>query len=77
ADDLSLIREDLLTCDICIVAAPTYFANIPACLKNVLDRLVATVMDDNESLIPKPKLSKSQKYILMTTCSTPAPFDRF
>ena len=27
-------------------------------------------------MIPKPKLSPKQNYILMTTCNTPAPFDR-
>ena len=76
-DDIKIIRDALINCDLVVVAAPVYFANIPGCLKNVFDRLVASVMDDNSSVIPKPKLSPKQKYILMTTCNTPAPFDVF
>ena len=59
-----------------VLAAPTYFANVTAPVKNMFDRLVGAVMDDNDSSIPKAKLSKSQEYVLMTACNTPAPFDK-
>lgn len=75
-DDITSIRESLITCDLAVVACPTYFANVSAPLKNMFDRLVATLMDDNGGVIPKPKLLKRQKYILLTTCNTPSPFDR-
>lgn len=75
-DDIQEIRQLLIECDLVIVASPTYFANVSAPVKNMFDRLVATVMDDNDNMIPKPKLSSNQQYILMTTCSTPAPFDK-
>ncbi len=75
-DDVQAMRQALLECDLLVMACPTYFANVTAPVKNLFDRLVATVMDDNNSMIPKPKLSKRQKYILMTACSTPFPFDR-
>lgn len=75
-DDIVPIREALLEAKLVVVSCPTYFANVTGPMKNVMDRLVAAVMDDNNSPIPKGKLSKSQKYLLMTTCSTPAPFDR-
>jgi len=75
-DDLKAIEELLKTCDITVMAAPTYFANIPAVAKNLFDRLAGVIMDDNEHMIPKPLLSKSHGYLLMTTCSTPFPFDR-
>lgn len=75
-DDIKPIEELLKTCDLTIMAAPTYFANIPAPAKNLFDRLVAVIMDDNDSFIPKPLLSKAHGYILMTSCSTPFPFDR-
>lgn len=74
-DDISAIRQSLISCDLAVIACPTYFANVTAPLKNMFDRLVATLMDDNGGMIPKPKLSKKQKYILLTTCSTPSPFD--
>lgn len=57
------------------MAAPTYFANIPAPAKNLFDRLVGVIMDDNDSPIPKPLLSKSHLYLLLTTCNTPFPFN--
>lgn len=68
--------KSLLSCDLLIVGCPTYFANVTGPLKNMLDRLVATLMDDNDGPIPKQKLSGTQRYILLTTCSTPFPFDR-
>lgn len=73
-DDIARIRELLLNCDMVILSAPTYFANVPAIVKNLFDRLVGAVMDDNNRSIPKPRLSKKQKYLLMITCNTPFPF---
>lgn len=75
-DDIVPIRENLLKCDLVMLAAPTYFANVPAPVKNLFDRLVGAVMDDNTSPIPRPRLSSQQKYLLLTTCNTPFPFDR-
>lgn len=75
-DDIIQIRENLLSCDLVILSAPTYFANVSAPVKNMFDRLVGAVMDDNDNPIPKPKLSAKQKYLLLTTCNTPFPFDR-
>lgn len=75
-DDIDKIREALLECDLVITACPTYFANVSAPLKNMFDRLVGAIMDDNHSSIPKPKLSPQQKYLLLTTCNTPFPFSR-
>lgn len=75
-DDISAIRQSLISCDLAVIACPTYFANVTAPLKNMFDRLVAAIMDDNGGMIPKPMLSKKQEYILFTACNTPAPFDR-
>lgn len=74
-DDIKPIEKLLKNCDLTIMAAPTYFANIPAPAKNLFDRLVAVIMDDNHSSIPKPLLSKSHRYLLLTTCNTPFPFN--
>ena len=75
-DDIKEIEMHLKTCDLVAIASPTYFANVPAPLKNMFDRLVGFVMDDNKSFIPKPKLSPAQKYLILVTCSTPPPFDK-
>lgn len=75
-DDIVHVRESLLNCELVMISSPTYFANVSAPVKNMFDRLVGAVMDDNESPIPKPRLSPKQKYLLLTTCNTPFPFDR-
>lgn len=75
-DDIKEIENQIKCCDLVIVSCPTYFANISAPLKNMFDRLVGVIMDDNSSIIPKPRLSPNQEYILMTTCNAPSPFDR-
>ena len=75
-DDIQEIRKLFIESDLVVLASPTYFANVSAVTKNMFDRLVGVVMDDNNSMIPKPKLLSSQKYLLLTTCNTPWPFDR-
>jgi len=75
-DDIKDIEKQLNECDLVVVSCPTYFANVSAPLKNMFDRLVGVIMDDNNSIIPKPRLSPKQEYILMTTCNTPAPIDK-
>ena len=73
-DDVAEVRDLLLNCDAVVLSTPTYFANVPAIVKNMFDRLVGAIMDDNKNSIPKPRLSKRQRYLLMTTCNTPPPF---
>lgn len=75
-DDINEIRELLIQCDLTVLASPTYFANVSGPVKNMFDRLVGAVMDDNNNFIPKPRLSSDHEYILMTTCNTPWPFNK-
>lgn len=65
---VSLIKES----DIIVLAAPVYWANVPAPVKNLFDRLLGTAMEETKAF-PKPKLS-GKKYIILTACNTPAPF---
>jgi len=74
-DDTKELAEQLRLSDLVAVASPTYFANVPAPLKNMFDRLVYVVMDDNDGPIPKSKLSPKQKYLILVTCTTPWPFN--
>jgi multimeric flavodoxin WrbA len=75
-DDMKEITKMIKESDLIVISSPTYFANVTAPVKAMFDRLAGVVMDDNDSMVPKPKMKKEQKYILMTTCSTPFPFDR-
>lgn len=72
-DDIQEIAELLRHCDRVILAAPTYWANVPAVVKNMFDRLLGTVMEDTPTF-PRPRLSPDQEYLLLTACNTPYPF---
>ena len=73
-DEIGIMEEAFRESALIVVASPVYFANVPGPLKNLLDRLVGTLMDDG-AVIPRPRLSKKQRYLLLAACSTPAPFD--
>lgn len=72
-DDIQEIAELLKKCDVVILAAPTYWANVPAIVKNLFDRLLGVAMEETKTF-PKARLSNQQKYILLTACNTAAPF---
>lgn len=72
-DDIQEISELLRACDLVILAAPVYWANVPAVVKNMFDRLRGVAMEETATF-PKPRLSEKQRYFLLTACNTPAPF---
>ena len=72
-DDIQGIINQIRTCDRIILAAPTYWANVPAVVKNLFDRLLGAVLEDTKRF-PRPRLSHKQQYILLTACNTPSPF---
>lgn len=72
-DDIQGIAKLLLECDMVILAAPVYWANVPAVVKNMFDRLVGVVMEETKTF-PKARLSGRQRYILLTACNTAVPF---
>lgn len=71
-DDIQEIVTCLQKCQTILLAAPVYWANVPAPVKNLFDRLLGTAMEET-SAFPKPRL-KGKKYILLTSCNTPYPF---
>ncbi len=71
-DDIQEIAGLLQECQTVILAAPVYWANVPAPVKNLFDRLLGTAMEETAAF-PKPRL-KGKKYMLLTSCNTPAPF---
>ncbi|MCB6608445.1 flavodoxin family protein [[Clostridium] symbiosum] len=72
-DDIQEIAALLQECDTVILAAPVYWANVPAAVKNMFDRLLGVAMEETGTF-PKPRLSERQKYVLLTACNTPFPF---
>lgn len=72
-DDIQEITERLKRCDVVVLAAPVYWANVPAVVKNLFDRLLGAAMEETKTF-PKARLSKKQKYFLLTACNTPFPF---
>ncbi|NLL78895.1 MAG: flavodoxin family protein [Clostridiales bacterium] len=72
-DSIHKIEASLKSCDMVILAAPVFWANVPAAVKNLFDRLYGTAMEETDTF-PKPRLSHKQKYILLTSCNTPFPF---
>lgn len=71
-DDIQEIAASLKKCRLVILAAPVYWASVPAAVKNLFDRLLGTAMEETDRF-PKPHLS-GRKYLLLTSCNTPAPF---
>ncbi len=71
-DDIQEIAKHLRECQIVFLAAPVYWANVPAPVKNLFDRLLGTAMEET-STFPKPRL-QGKKYMILTSCNTPFPF---
>lgn len=71
-DDIQEIVALLWECQTVFLAAPVYWANVPAVVKNLFDRLLGTAMEDT-STFPRPRL-KGKCYLILTSCNTPFPF---
>ena len=71
-DDIQEIVMCLQKCQTVLLATPVYWANVPAPVKNLFDRLLGTAMEET-STFPKARL-KGKKYMLLTSCNTPFPF---
>ncbi len=71
-DDMTWISKSIKNADVIILAAPVYWANVPAIVKNLFDRMSGTSMEETDTF-PKPRLS-GKRYILLTSCNTPMPF---
>lgn len=71
-DDIQEIVALLQKCQLVIFAAPVYWANVPAPVKNLFDRLLGTAVEETDTF-PKPRL-RGKRYMILTSCNTPAPF---
>jgi multimeric flavodoxin WrbA len=73
-DDLNDLARQIVSSDVIILGAPTYWANVPGIVKNLFDRMASYMIKDVKGGFPKPLLSKDQSYVLITACTTPFPF---
>ena len=75
-DDAHRIENEIKECDMLIVGTPVYWANMNGKLKCLFDRLVGVLMGESKLGIPLP-LHKGKKAIIVTSCTTPFPFNYF
>ncbi len=71
-DDINEIAKAVKESDTIILSSPVYWANVPAVVKNLFDRLLGVAMEETAAF-PKPHLL-GKNYILLTACNTPMPF---
>lgn len=71
-DDIQKIAKSIRESDAVVLAAPVYWANVPAVVKNMFDRLLGVAMEET-STFPKGRLF-GKKFFFLTACNTPSPF---
>ena len=72
-DDSQRVLKMMQEADAIIMGAPCYWGNIPGQMKLLFDRLVYGMMRDTPRF-PEP-LMKGKKCILVSTCTTPWPWN--
>lgn len=75
-DDLEEVAEGFFESELILISCPTYLANVPGQVKTLLDRLTGILMKIKREKKVETGNPHKQKYILMTTCSAPFPFDK-
>ena len=72
-DDSQRVLKMIQNADAIIMGAPCYWGNIPGQMKLLFDRIVYGMMRDTPRF-PEP-LMKGKKCILLSTCTTPWPWN--
>ena len=72
-DDSQRVLRMMQQAEAIIIGAPCYWGNIPGQMKLLFDRLVYGMMRDT-SMFPAP-LMKGKKCVLVSTCTTPWPWN--
>ena len=73
-DDAQAVLEKISKCDALVVGSPCYWGSLPGELKVMFDRMVYGLMGENRLGIPRP-LHKGKKAFVITTSTTPFPFN--
>ena len=72
-DDSQRVLKMIQEADAIIMGAPCYWGNIPGQMKLLFDRIVYGMMRDTPRF-PEPRM-KGKKCILLSTCTTPWPWN--
>ena len=72
-DDSQRVLKMIQEADVVIMGAPCYWGNIPGQMKVLFDRIVYGMMRDTPRF-PEP-LMKGKRCILLSTCTTPWPWN--
>lgn len=73
-DDSQRVLQMMQEADAIVMGAPCYWGNIPGTMKVLFDRIVYGLMRDTK-YFPEP-LMKGKRCVLVSTCTTPWPFNR-
>lgn len=73
-DGAQRVLQSMKEADAVIIGAPCYWGNMPGEVKVLFDRMVYGMMGENSWGIPLP-LHKGKKAIVVSTCTTPYPFN--
>ena len=73
-DDAQRILKEIKEANALVVGSPCYWGNMNGYLKVLFDRIVYGMMGESPSGIPIP-LHKGKQAIIVTTCTTPFPFN--
>lgn len=73
-DDAQRVLQSIKEADALIIGAPCYWGNMPGELKVLFDRMVYGMMGENSLGLPRA-LHKGKKAIIVSTCTTPYPFN--
>lgn len=75
-DDIAKVEDAIVKSDLIIWATPTHFGNVSAYMLRVFERLYGFLLREQTGLrFPIALNAKGKKAVLVTTCTTPSPFD--
>lgn len=75
-DDAQRVLKQIEEANALIIGAPCYWGNLPGQLKVMFDRMVYGMMGETSRGIPIG-LHKGKKAVIVSTCTTPYPFNIF
>jgi len=73
-DDSQRVLQLIQESECLVVGSPCYWGNMTGQLKVLFDRMAYGLLDDSSHGFPKP-LQKGKKAIIVSTCTTPWPFN--
>ena len=76
-DGIADLEKKILESDILVLATPTHWANMSSLMLNFFERLFGFFIKERRQGPPLKRLKKGKKAFIITSCSTPFPFNVF